>query len=654
MAGGAAPRWRGALLAAAPVALAVALRVHALDWGRPEFFEEAVPLHRAWAMWAWDPAKHFDGNPHYFRYPTLVLYLNLLVQALTYAWLRLSGAIAGATDFQVLFEVRRALFFLPARGLSVLFAAGSVWMTLRLGRRLGGALLGVTAALLLAVNPLHVDWSQRVSVDGPLAFFAAWALLRCLRVAEDASVRNGVLAGAAIGLAASAKYTGAMLAVPLLVAVLLAPGSRRDRAKAMLVAGAAAVAAFALTSPWVLANPSAAWRDISSEREHMELGHFGSTGGAAWAAYARDLARSVLGPFAAAAALAGMALTAGVRRDRSAIVLASFVVAYLAVVGSWSMTADRYLLPVIPPLLAFAAVIPAEAFRRVRPRGLAAGTLAAVVLALATPAALGLGEVYARAGRDSRLQAMDFVEKHFPTGSLVVTEAYGPTIRSNEELIHLRPEILAGVRRAWADRPVYAVVTLPMSQVYPETSAPFYDLRLYRDADAIIVTDDISKRYRAEPERFPRQVAFYDSLDARFRKAADFPGRPGPRIRIYVDGLDRPPFGTREKVLGPVPEEGDGGGLKPGFWFSFGFAYETSGHPSEALVAYAFGLKSPVFSAGTFSRLVQGSVRSLAVLGRGAEAEELLDAAEPAAPWPEDRAVIHAFRAKLPLLIPRS
>jgi hypothetical protein len=255
--------------------------------------------------------------------------------------------------------------------------------------------------------------------------------------------------------------------------------------------------------------------------------------------------------------------------------------------------------------------------------------------------------VYERARPDSRLRALSVVERAFPAGSLIVTEAYGPPVRSTQERLRLRPEILAGVRGALAGRPVYAVVTLPMSQVHPETSAPFYDLRLHRDADAIIVTDDVSSRYATDPTRFARQLAFYDSLESRFRRVAEVPGGPGPRIRIYAPPADRPPFADRPAVEGPAAEQGDGGGLKPGFYFDLGFAYETSGFAAEGLTAYALGLRSPLFAEGTFARLAIGTGRCLARLGRGGECRLFLESAEEAAPWPEDRKAIRDFLATL-------
>ncbi|MGZ8686959.1 MAG: hypothetical protein ACXWZP_00880, partial [Gaiellaceae bacterium] len=63
-------------------------------------------------------------------------------------------------------------------------------------------------------------------------------------------------AGLAVGLAASAKYPGAIAAVPVLVAGW---GAWRRLARA----GGAAAAAFALTSPFVLLHAGAAWDDIT-------------------------------------------------------------------------------------------------------------------------------------------------------------------------------------------------------------------------------------------------------------------------------------------------------------------------------------------------------------------------------------------------------
>src|SRR3546814_1534041 len=47
------------------------------------------------------------------------------------------------------------IIFLPARLLMVAFGVACVWMTWRIGKRLGGDRVGLVAAAILAVNAVH-------------------------------------------------------------------------------------------------------------------------------------------------------------------------------------------------------------------------------------------------------------------------------------------------------------------------------------------------------------------------------------------------------------------------------------------------------------------------------------------------------------------
>jgi uncharacterized membrane protein len=74
------------------------------------------------------------------------------------------------------------------RGYSVALGTLMVWATWGLGRTLGGPLVGLAAAALLAISPLAVQYSQEVRMyaqAGLLAAASSWAgllLLRALRM----------------------------------------------------------------------------------------------------------------------------------------------------------------------------------------------------------------------------------------------------------------------------------------------------------------------------------------------------------------------------------------------------------------------------------------------------------------------------------------
>ena len=109
---------------------------------------------------------------------------------------------------------------------------------------------GLVAGAVVAVETIGVAYSHTAVTDVPMTALIAVSLALAV---------TGRLewAGVAAGLAASAKYPGVFLVVPLVVAgwgSLAAPGASRS---------ALAVAAFLATSPYVLVHPGQAWDDAT-------------------------------------------------------------------------------------------------------------------------------------------------------------------------------------------------------------------------------------------------------------------------------------------------------------------------------------------------------------------------------------------------------
>jgi 4-amino-4-deoxy-L-arabinose transferase-like glycosyltransferase len=632
----------GALLI---LALALGLRLAGLDWGLPDLHEEATPVSRAWEMWGWGPGRAPDLNPHFFRYPSLVFYLHLLGQGLLLGLLKAGGAVGSVADFRLLYHVDPTPIVLAARALQALCGAATVWTTWRLARRSAGVVAGLAAALWLAVDGFHVGASQTVIVDIPLALLVTWGLERCVRLASAPTPGRWATAGLALGLATSAKYPGALLLVPLAVAHVYA---RRNGAtwRGLVVALVVAACAFAVTSPYVLIELPSALDALAAEGAHMRSGHFGSEGSAAWRTYASVLAGTALGLPLALLALAGVLVLAVGKRAPWAVIVTSFVAAYALVVGSWAMKADRYLLPVLPALLALAAGLLPEV-RRVR-----TAALAGAVVLLAVPAALPLADVRSRTRPDTRALAREWIEANVAVGSFVVTEAYGADLYTAADFYRVPADLRVRAEEVWRSRPRYALQGLPLYQTRPEESAVFYDVDFYRDADLLVTSSFVRDRYEAEPERFPWQVAFYRALDLRCRRVAEFrpTDGPGPTILVYHHPERTLPFGRRERVAGPRA-------LAPGLprrdvqvpyqlWL-LGLNYETFGFPEAAIRSYDLALENREFPRTVIKNLGLGKARCLVALDRLGEAVAFLDEASAACSEPGEAAALRAYRDAL-------
>jgi 4-amino-4-deoxy-L-arabinose transferase-like glycosyltransferase len=686
------------------VLLALALRLVGIGAGLPEVYEEAYPFKVAWKMWGWGPG-HFDLNPHWFKYPGLTIDLQFLGQGLLYLLLSVFGQVRSTVDFRILHQLDPSAFYLLGRSMTAILGALTVIPVFLLARRVAGSGAAIAAAVLVAVSPALIVKSRVIEVDAPLTLMVAWGLLAAVRLSEGLTIARALVAGVVTGLATGTKYPGVVLVVPMLVAITLgsraapaadpsgrgaprAPGEVGGRRIGGPLAcawlGAALLVTVFAVSPYLFLDHRAALADLAVEREHMRLGHFGSDLGPTWLSYLESWWRAVAGPPLALVSTAGFVFLFARRRRAWSPwgwVLGSFVVAYAGLVASFAMKADRYLLPLLPPLVLFAVVPASELCRRlargpreaavrdVRParkskraesgghpaRGRAldrAGlALAGVTALLALPALAAIPETFPVGRPDTRTLAKAWIEANVPPGAFVVSEAYGPPLLSPLELQAVDRDLLPALQqRGWQPK-LYAVVSLPLFQVAPERSAPFYDSALYRVADAVVVTSSVRDRYRREPARFAAQIALYDTLERSWPVWKEFPanGGAGPAITIFRQPSQATAFAARRPSPGPAPRLPAGAptGGEAYFYYNLGLNYELFGFAADALPAYLeglrFGASDPVSATGCAERAAE----VLARLGRAADAVALLDRAASGATRPADAVRLRAARARI-------
>lgn len=257
----------------------------------------------------------------------------------------------------------------PGAGIWVVQASAlaAIAAAYALGRGAAGFWAGIIAALLVALSPLHVQWSRAVMSDVPASAVVAWLAVWVLAVLRRrAGVPECVLLGVAVALGGSIR-SSAWLLGPAAAVVLLAfggDGAERRRRSAALLAG---LVLGQLPLLWwnaeVFGHPLADgygyWvRDpiFSLDRAFAP----GPGGGAsnAWYYGALLLGGGALYPAGALPLLVLGALVAWrAPAARPLAVLAVLSVAlfyglHLAFVWKW----DRFLLPVLPLLAAVMAV----------------------------------------------------------------------------------------------------------------------------------------------------------------------------------------------------------------------------------------------------------------------------------------------------------
>jgi 4-amino-4-deoxy-L-arabinose transferase-like glycosyltransferase len=296
-----------------------------------------------------------------------------------------------------------SLLLVPAMWLTGGEHGAGVWVVLAsalagiaclwaIGRRVGGTASAAVAALLLALAPLHVRWSRAVMADVPAA-----TLTTALALGGLAALRHGpgawFVLGLAAGLAALLRSTCALLALPLAGMLVVESGLRHAtvRRVAALVAGLAiGMLPLALYHLLRFGSPLAdgyrywvgvdffAWANVAA----IPAG--GSEPNLAF--YARQLAGAGTLYSWPVAVLAVAGCILGIRRHgaaRALVVLAAgaalvLLAVYLPFFWQW----DRFLLPLLPLVLALAAIpagTDAPHWLRVAAGGLVGWTLSLAV-----------------------------------------------------------------------------------------------------------------------------------------------------------------------------------------------------------------------------------------------------------------------------------
>ena len=414
---------------------ALALRATSLGFGLPAVYnpDEVAILSRALAF-----AKG-DLNPHNFLYPTFFFYVLFGWVGAYFLLERVTGGVSSLHAFQQRFFVDPSGVYLAGRALGAVCGAATAGVTAVLGRRLFDAPTGLAAAALLAVSPLAVQDGHYVKHDVPATLMVTLALWRMARCWPEGGARGRVprrdlvTAAIACGAAWSTHYYCVFLAVPLVLTTLDARRNERPAAIAVEVVrtGAVALAVFFALSPFLLVEPTTAWRDIVANRQIV-------VDRAASAGLVANLQRYLtlgvtLGATIPLAALAAIGTVATIVTDsRRALLLLSFPIPFLLFIGN-TVPASRYLNPVMPVVMLMAAVALRHLARMLAPRRTALAMALLTVLAGGAALAGSIRFVRFLGQEDTRSLAQDVIEARVPSGATVLVQPYSVQLAQSRE-----------------------------------------------------------------------------------------------------------------------------------------------------------------------------------------------------------------------------
>jgi 4-amino-4-deoxy-L-arabinose transferase-like glycosyltransferase len=424
------------ILLAAVILIAFLLRVWGINFDLPYIYhpDEPVPIAISQRM-----LKTGDLNPRFFHWPSLPIYLNLLAYVPYYLVGRLLGVFHSPNDILAPIELTMGVTYAPmptvvllGRLITVSFGLASVLLIYLIGERLSHRpVIGLLAALLVAVSPTNVWHSHWITPDTFATFFALTAVYASILILQEGKTWQYLVAGAGVGLAASSKYNAVLVIISLLLAHFFRTGRVGLRERNLYLALGLAGLAFLATTPFAVLDFPTFFTDLQFDSQHYATGHAGMEGDTLrW--YLEYLWHT-MGPLSL---MAAVAILYGVfSRSKELVLLSAFPVVYFLFVSRFEVRNDRTLLPLTPFLLLLAAallVFLVERAAELKSRRWASVSILALFAVLAVGlgiSGLGIANLGAELHTvDSRETARSWIEANLPPGSRIALESYSPFV----------------------------------------------------------------------------------------------------------------------------------------------------------------------------------------------------------------------------------
>lgn len=313
-----------------------------------------------------EPSIHFFerwGDPRFYVYPGLVISLS---GVLSHGWYAVASAAGWTTAATIVedYAIEPSPYFMVTRWISAAAGVATIYLVYRLSLQLSRRReLALLAALLYAFAPLAVRDAHFGVTDCVMVLFLIASLIAAIHFATGETDRATAMGGW-LGLAASSKYTGLLVAPRLVWAVITRRSETTSRRR--LLAALAGVtllpaAIFVLLNPYAVLN----WRATLAELLNiLEIFYLWQPGDPPWTP--REAILQVLRPLRfgpgglAGLALCGLGIAISLYQDRrtrtAALVPAGFLLLQVvALLPFRHLVPYRYLLPVLPLIAIFAA-----------------------------------------------------------------------------------------------------------------------------------------------------------------------------------------------------------------------------------------------------------------------------------------------------------
>ena len=452
-------------------------------------------------------------NPHFFKYPSLFIYMQAIVYLVIFSIGKLIGIFQNFSDIEI-----TTLYFY-GRMLTIILSIVTIYLTYLIGCLLFNKMSAIVSSLFISFSYLHIINSVTITVDSPMAF---WVILSCfisvLNYTHGPKLKYYLLNGIFIGFAIGTKYTAFLCALPMIYVHLHHVSfSPRKMIDGRLFLGLFLIPiAFILTTPFSIIDYKSFSNALLYEARHYTMGHPGCESGTnSYGFYLASLV-SKYGIIPLIVTSIGI-LFLWIKGKSKAVFLMCFPLFYYLFVGRYRVHFDRNMVVLIPFLALFGGYGVSMVIDYLKKGRLVSNLKIyrySIYVLLIVLLGVGIyGQAYKALTHIQRIRLPDtrwvskiWIERNIPHGSKIGREHYTPPIES---------------------------------QNYRVTYLGYFGLITKRlnNFDYIIASSDDYARFVTNEKRYPSQAQKYKEIFSKYELIKEFtPDKKkmtGPVIRIY-------------------------------------------------------------------------------------------------------------------------
>ncbi len=476
----------------------------------------------------------------------------------------------GPMDFAAKIVRNMEPLFLIGRYTTATLGTLSIALVYMIGRKIYNARVGIIAAVLLAVNTIHVTTSHFVGTDVPLTFFFLLSLYFICRFYETGEIVDYVLAAIFAAVTVNVKMTGVGIGIIFILAHIMRCRNRDETFKTYIYSRQILYSVIAFIIGFLVTNPAivlgikkfityyySVYTNVYEEVPY-------AIGGNAYYTYLLLLYRD-FGPLLSLLTVLSLAYSVIKREIWDFIFLPFIAGLYFILSNTEFLVQNRYMITMFPILFLLCGHFLDAMSSKYMSSGMHRNCAIAATLCIVViyPLENSLHYIRTLTEDNTSIASKKWIELKIPSGSKLLMDAgrtmitFGPRINESRESIEKKLEVIRNLKQG-------QTYDSPMVRMVDANSAIYFELMLrnmpeityditstelgrrvesteyYRNNGYQYFIHNAGLRWRIEDplwrNKYPKSAAFYDSVDQEYALIKSFepsPTRSGSTIKIY-------------------------------------------------------------------------------------------------------------------------